>query len=350
VSERQGPLLSVSDLTKSYLLRSGWRRRKKAIQAVDGVSFDVHPRETWGIVGESGCGKSTLLRCVVQLERASSGTVAYSGSTLTGEHDATLREFRRSVQMVFQDPYSSLDPRMRVDEIIAEPLRVHGIGRDIHSQVLAALSSVGLGADAADKYPHEFSGGQRQRISIARSLVLSPELLVLDEPVSALDVSVRAGVLNTLLDLQVERSLAYVMVAHDLTIVFAVCQRVAVMYAGSFVEVGPARAIFERPSHPYTATLLAAVPVLGATAASHRDRPPPAEPAVVDADVPGCRFRARCQLFRDELTATERQRCVDERPTLMPAGDGSHASACHFREATAARAGAPARAASVPEA
>jgi oligopeptide/dipeptide ABC transporter ATP-binding protein len=344
VFERQGALLSVSDLTKSYALRSGWGRRRKTIQAVDGVSFDVHPRETLGIVGESGCGKSTLLRCVVQLERPSSGAVAYAGSPLTGERDAILRAFRRSVHMVFQDPYSSLDPRMRVDEIVAEPLRVHGIGRDVRTQVLAALSSVGLGADAADKYPHEFSGGQRQRISIARSLVLSPELLVLDEPVSALDVSVRAGVLNTLLDLQVERSLAYVLVAHDLTIVFAVCQRVAVMYAGSFVEVGPARTLFEQPSHPYTATLLAAVPVLGGTAAPQRDRTPPAEPAAIDADAPGCRFRARCPIFRDELTAAERQRCVDQRPLLMPAGGDSHTAACHFRDAAVARFGASPRA------
>jgi len=256
------PAIRVRDVTRDYRRpRTSLLRPSPPIHALRGVSFDVAPGERFGIVGESGCGKSTLLRIIAGLDRATSGTVCVEGTDISGLRDRQLRFLRARVQLVFQDPMSSLDPRMRVRDIVAEPLVAQGKPAD-RQRVAALLEAVGLRADAADRYPHQFSGGQRQRISIARALAPQPQILIADEPVSALDVSVRAQVLNLIADLVDEFALTLVFVSHDLSVVGHVCDRVAVMNAGQIVEIGDTAKVYTDPQHSYTRTLVAAIPTL----------------------------------------------------------------------------------------
>jgi oligopeptide/dipeptide ABC transporter ATP-binding protein len=314
--------LQVTDLVKEFPIRSGLlRRRTGAVQALSGISFAVEAGRTIGIVGESGCGKSTLGRSIVQLHPVDGGSVTVGGEAVAPGN----RAFTRRVQMVFQDPYASLDPRMTVRSIIAEPLEIHGLHRGRREErVRELLDMVGLNPDYCTRYPHEFSGGQRQRIGIARALAVEPEVIVLDEPVSALDVSVQAGVMNMLEDLQDELDLAYVFIAHDLSVVRHVSDVVAVMYLGRIVEQAAVDELFERPLHPYTQALLSAVPVPDPRLERSRDR------IVLSGDVPspanppsGCRFRTRC------WKATER--CATETPRLR-ADSTFHSVACHYPE------------------
>jgi ABC-type oligopeptide transport system ATPase subunit len=257
-------LLQVRDLVKVFHGSRGWFRPGRAVRAVDGVSFSIDPGETFGLVGESGCGKTTTGRCILRLIEPSSGQVLFRGQDVAVLSASALREARKHFQIVFQDPYSSLDPRMRVGAIVAEPLAIHRIGTsaDRAARVRELFTVVGLDPDATTKYPHEFSGGQRQRIGLARALALEPSLLVLDEPVSALDVSVQAQVINLLVDLQQRLGLTYLFIAHDLRLVREVCSRVAVMYRGRIVELAPAARVFDGAAHPYTQALLSAIPSL----------------------------------------------------------------------------------------
>ena len=258
------PLLEVEDLTKTFRMRRRLgRRQSDVVRAVDGISFEVHEGETLGLVGESGSGKSTTGYCVLQLLKPTSGSVRFNGRELTGISRAELRATRRELQIVFQDPYSSLDPRLTVEQIVVDPLEVHRVGdrASRRRRVQELLELVGIEPSHAQRYPHEFSGGQRQRIGIARALALDPKLLVCDEPVSALDVSIQAQILNLLNDLQERLGLAYLFIAHDLAVVRAVSDRIAVMRRGKIVEVGDADEVYARPQHPYTKALLAAVPV-----------------------------------------------------------------------------------------
>ncbi|OFE17066.1 diguanylate cyclase [Humibacillus sp. DSM 29435] len=257
------PAISVREVTRDYRRpRASLLRASDPVRALRGVSFEVAQGERFGIVGESGCGKSTLLRIISGLDHATSGTVHVEGTDLTGLRDRRLRFLRSRLQLVFQDPMSSLDPRMRVRDIVAEPLVAQGLGPS-RGRVGELLEAVGLRADAADRYPHQFSGGQRQRISIARALAPRPKILVADEPVSALDVSVRAQVLNLIADLVDELDLTLVFVSHDLSVVRHVCDRVAVMHEGEIVEMGPVADVYDNPQHPYTRQLIAAIPTLG---------------------------------------------------------------------------------------
>ncbi|MFB6268957.1 MAG: ABC transporter ATP-binding protein, partial [Halobacterium sp.] len=289
-------LLAVRDLEKHYPVRSGLLRRvTDHVQAVDGVSFDVREGETVGLVGESGCGKSTTATSLLRLEEPTAGDVYFDGEDIT-EYDKTeQKEFRRRAQMVFQDPNSAFDPRMTVGESVAEPLAIHGLRDDDRQQEIVAdiLERVGLSADDADRYPHEFSGGQKQRIALARALVLNPDLLVADEPVSALDVSVQAEILALLDDLQSELGLSMLLISHDLGVVRQVCDRVGVMYLGEIVEMAPTEELFEAPQHPYTEALLDSIPE-----PDPRDR---GEAIELTGDVPdpqnpptGCSFHPRC--------------------------------------------------------
>ena len=295
------PLVEVRELEKHYyeqdtLLDRLFGHDPVAVRAVDGVSFDVYPGETLGIVGESGCGKSTCAETLMRLREPTDGTVRFDGDPVFELSGEELMEFRRRAQVMFQDPFSSLDPRMTAGEIIREPLESQGVGTDESRRERAAelLESVGLSADQADRYPHEFSGGQRQRIGFARAVALEPEFVVLDEPVSALDVSVQAQVLNLLADMQAELDLTYLFIAHDLSVVRHICDRVAVMYLGQLVEVGPTEEIFDDPNHPYTEALLESVPRADV---EERSR----EVSALRGDVPsprnppsGCSFRTRC--------------------------------------------------------
>ncbi|WP_276282495.1 ABC transporter ATP-binding protein [Halorussus caseinilyticus] len=289
-------LLSVRDLTKHYPVTEGPLNRETGrIRAVDGVSFDVARGETVGLVGESGCGKSTVATTLMGLENPTAGRVSFDGTPVAGRDDADRRDFRRRVGMVFQDPTSSFDPRMTVGESVAEPLAIHGLDDRTRRREIVAdlLERVGLSADDADRYPHEFSGGQKQRAALARSLVLNPDLLVADEPVSALDVSVQAGILSLLADLQREFDLGILLISHDMAVVREICDRVAVMYLGEIVELGPTDEVLADPRHPYTRALVSSVPApdpdqRGGGARLSGDVPSPSDPPS------GCRFHTRC--------------------------------------------------------
>ena len=319
-------LLEVTDLKVHFDTSSGGvlRRRSSAIRAVDGVSFTVGRGETLGLVGESGCGKSTTGRAVLQLYRPTAGTVRFDGTDLASLKGRELRRMRRRLQMIFQDPYASLDPRMTVAEIIGEPLQVHQLatGQARVERVAELLDIVGLGSHVADRYPHEFSGGQRQRIGIARALAVEPEFIVADEPVSALDVSVQAQIINLLEDLQQEFGLAYLFVAHDLSVVRQISHRLAVMYLGAFMEVADRDDFYRHPLHPYSQALLASVPIPDPVAEANREH------IVLSGDVgsasnppSGCRFRARC--WKAEAI------CAEAEPALIEHAP-RHWAACHF--------------------
>ncbi len=317
-------LLRATDVVKNFTLRSKQSGSRIIVQAVAGVSLEVRRGETLGIVGESGCGKSTLARCLVQLMPVTSGHVEFNGVEITGLSRRQLRPHRRQMQLVFQDPYSSLNPRRRVGDIVAEPLRINRYGDDevVQARVGELLRIVGLDPASVNRYPHEFSGGQRQRIGIARALALNPSLVVADEPVSALDVSVQAQVLNLMADLQSELSLTYLFIAHDLGVVRHVSDRVGVMYLGEIVELGDAETLYERPLHPYTEALLSVVPELDDGTHPVRER------IVLTGDVPnpsdkpsGCPFHPRCPVAQD--------RCTTEKPVLVELAPG-RSVACHF--------------------
>jgi len=318
----QEPLLEARAVTKHFPVKGGGviRREVAQVQAVDAVSFEVRPGETLGLVGESGCGKSTLGRCIVRLHELTGGQIIFDGRDISTLSRRALRPLRRQMQMVFQDPYASLNPRKRVGQLIADPLIIHGEGRaEAKRRVQGLMEVVGLAPEHYNRYPHEFSGGQRQRIGVARALALNPRLIVADEPVSALDVSIQAQVVNLLDDLQDEFSLTYVFIAHDLGVIRHVSDRIAVMYLGKIVELSPAEELYTRPIHPYTEALLSAVPIPDPDAQRER--------IVLEGDVPspispptGCRFHPRCR-YATEI-------CSLEEPPLVPHG-GGHLAACH---------------------
>ena len=322
------PLLEVRDLKKHFPIRKGlFSRVSGHVRAVDGVSFSVRRGETLGLVGESGCGKTTTGRAILRLVEPTSGSVTFDGAEVTTLPRAALRALRRRMQIVFQDPYSSLNPRLTVGDMIGEALAIHRLARGAaaRERVAELLSLVGLAPDHARRYPHEFSGGQRQRIGIARALAVGPEMIVLDEPVSALDVSIQAQIVNLLQDLQRRLGLTYVFVAHDLSVVEHISTRVAVMYLGRIVEMADRDALYANPRHPYTQSLLSAVPVPDPDRARSRivlkgDVPSPAHPPS------GCAVHPRC--FLAERTPG-RERCAAEAPALREVAPG-HWVACHF--------------------
>ena len=321
------PLLEVTDLVKHYPVRSGvLRRAVGTVHAVDGVSFSLRVGETLGLVGESGCGKSTVARSVLRLVEPTSGRIQLDGRDITHLRKSELRPVRQSMQIVFQDPFASLNPRMTAGDIVGEPLSVHGLasGRDKQTRVAELFQKVGLRADQMKNYPHQFSGGQRQRICIARALALGPRLIVCDEPVSALDVSIQAQVINLLIDLRRQHGFSYLFIAHDLAVVAHISHRVAVMYLGRIVEIAEKSELFSNPRHPYTQALLASVPV--ADPRTRRLKP------LVDGDVPspvnppsGCAFHTRCRYAME--------RCKVERAALVEAA-GRHQVACLLNEGT----------------
>jgi peptide/nickel transport system ATP-binding protein/oligopeptide transport system ATP-binding protein len=335
--DQGAPLLEVRNLVKEFPIKSNGvvRRTVGAVHAVSGVDFAIHAGHTLGLVGESGCGKTTTSRAILHLQPATSGEVLFQGRDVTTMSRGELRRMRRDMQIVFQDPYASLNPRITVSQIIAEPLKIHGLyAGDGARQVTELMARVGLNPEHGNRYPHEFSGGQRQRIGIARALALRPKVLVLDEPVSALDVSIQAGVINLLEDLQDELGLAYLFVAHDLSVVRHIADEVAVMYLGKIVEIARVDELFEHSQHPYTKALISAIPIPDPRRERERER------IIVQGDVPspanppsGCRFRTRCPL-RPTLSEADQNRCSGEEPALIARGRGdAHRVACHFTEA-----------------
>jgi oligopeptide transport system ATP-binding protein len=320
------PLLQVKDLVKRFPIRGGLMQRVvDQVHAVDGVSFDLQPGETLGVVGESGCGKSTTGRCILRLIEPTSGEIWFEGKSVTAASKDELRALARDMQIIFQDPYASLNPRMTVAAIIGEALTIHGLTKsraEYDARIVELLETVGLSADHMRRYPHEFSGGQRQRIGIARALAVSPKLVVCDEAVSALDVSIQAQVINLLEDLQGKFGLTYIFIAHDLSVVEHISDRVAVMYLGRIVEIAPAQGLYTEPLHPYTEALLSAVPIPDPTVKRSRvrlagDVPSPIRPP------PGCHFHTRCPIAQKGL-------CDQEKPLLRESRPG-HWVACHLR-------------------
>ncbi|MBH0164226.1 ATP-binding cassette domain-containing protein [Fictibacillus sp. 7GRE50] len=321
------PILEVHDLVTSFPVKTGiFRRTTSEVQAVSSVSFTIYPGDTMGLVGESGCGKSTVARTILGLEKSKSGSILFEGKDLTNISNKEMQELRKDVQLIFQDPDASLNPRMRVKDLITEPWLIHpGIvdKKDWDQEVAKMMRLVGLNPNSAHNYPHQFSGGQRQRICIARALALRPKLLVCDEAVSALDVSVQAQILNLLQDLQNKLGLAYLFISHDLSVVRHLCNKISVMYLGKIIETGNREDIFESPTHPYTKALLSAVP-----------DPEPwlkhdKEEIILEGDIPspadppnGCRFQTRCWKVQD--------RCKVEEPVLTSRSHNDHYSACHF--------------------
>jgi oligopeptide transport system ATP-binding protein len=333
-------LLQVRDIVKHYPIKTGVIRHTTGyVRAVDGVSFDLHGGQTLGIVGESGCGKSTLGRLLMRLEEPTAGSVIFDGVDMYAHraNGAMMRKLRRNIQIVFQDPYTSLNPRMTVGDIVGEPFEIH---RDVapkgsrRAKVQELLDMVGLNPEHISRYPHQFSGGQRQRIGVARGIALNPKVLILDEPVSALDVSVQAQVVNLLEQLQQDLALAYIFIAHDLAVVRHICDRVGVMYLGRIAEMGHEEEIYDRPTHPYTQALLSAVPVPDPTQKDSTNQ------IVLTGDVPspanppqGCRFHTRCWKLKTLNSASDLDftSCSLELPELVdhPDGQGSHLCACH---------------------
>jgi oligopeptide/dipeptide ABC transporter ATP-binding protein len=330
------PILQVKDLKKHFDARKGMFGPKTTVKAVDGVSFDVMPQESFAVVGESGCGKTTLGKLVLALEKATGGSVVFNGKDVSAMSSAELKTMRREMQVIFQDPYSSLNPRMTVEDIITEPWIIHGMHKDPaeRAKVLAKLlDDCGIAKTYLSRHPHEFSGGQRQRVGIARALALDPKLVVADEPVSALDVSIQAQILNLLKDLQKERKLAYLFISHDFSVVRHLCTRIAVMYLGRVVETADSETLFNDPQHPYTEALLSAVPVPDPSIEKRRKRilltgdvPSPLKPP------PGCRFHPRCRYMRDTCKVNDQ---------VLIAAKPAHEAACEvlpFKDARSAAA------------
>ena len=320
------PLLKVKDLVKYFPIKGGiFGREVDRVHAVDGVSFELQAGETLGVVGESGCGKSTTGRCILRLIEPTSGEVTFNGRSVTNASKSELRALARDMQIIFQDPYASLDPRMTVSSIVGEALTIHKLTktpREYDDRIVQLLETVGLSADHMRRFPHEFSGGQRQRIGIARALAVSPKLIVCDEAVSALDVSIQAQVINLLEDLREQFQLTYVFIAHDLSVVEHISHRVAVMYLGRIVEIAPAKLLYTNPLHPYTEALLSAVPIPDPTVKRQRiplqgDVPSPVHPPS------GCHFHTRCPIAQQGL-------CDQEKPQLEQSAEG-HWVACHLR-------------------
>jgi len=316
------PILEIEGLKKYFPIRGGVLSREVGwIHAVDDVSFDIYEGETFGLVGESGCGKATLGRCVLLLIKPTEGVIVFSGQRLLELKRKEIQRLRSQMAMIFQDPYSSLNPRMTVSDIVGKPLQIHGVarGRDRTRRVMELMSKVGLSAEHLYRYPHEFSGGQKQRVGIARALAINPKLVVADEPVAALDVSVRAGILNLMKDLQKEFGLTYLFISHDLSVVKHICDRVAAMYLGKVVEMAETEELFNNPVHPYTKALISAIPIPDPTIKRERIILP-GDPSTPIDPPPGCRFYKRCRLAKES--------CQKGEPVLLEVSKG-HFVACH---------------------